>query len=79
MQSILDQSFIDLEVILVNDGSKDSCSFICDTFATKDQRVRVIHKENGGLVSARKAGLAISKGVYIGYVDGDDWIESEMY
>lgn len=79
VQSILNQSFLDFEVILVNDGSMDSCSFICDTFAKKDQRVKVIHKENGGLVSARKAGLAISKGVYIGYVDGDDWIESEMY
>lgn len=79
IKSILIQTFADFEVILVNDGSKDRCSLICDEFAKKDHRVKVIHKLNGGLVSARKAGLKISKGIYVGYVDGDDWIEQTMY
>jgi glycosyltransferase involved in cell wall biosynthesis len=79
IKSILGQTFTDFELILVNDGSLDRCSFICDEFEKKDKRIKVIHKENGGLVSARKAGLKYSKGLYIGYVDGDDWIEPLMY
>ena len=74
IESILHQTYTNLEIILVDDGSKDRSSEICDLYASKDARIRVIHKENGGLVSARKAGLAASQGTLISYVDGDDWI-----
>lgn len=76
--SILNQSFTDFELILVDDGSPDSCPQICDNFASKDSRVRVIHKKNGGLVSARNIGIQAVKGDYICYVDGDDWIHKDM-
>ena len=73
--SILNQSFTDFELILVDDGSPDSCPQICDNFASKDSRVRVIHKKNGGLVSARNIGIQAAKGiifvmlmVMIGYI-----------
>lgn len=79
VDSILAQTFKDFEVILVDDGSPDNCSIICDEYAMQDKRIKVIHKENEGLVSARKAGLRTSKGRYIGFVDSDDWIEKEMY
>ena len=75
VDSILAQSFKDFELILVNDGSPDGCPDICDTYAKKDPRVRVVHKENGGLLSARKAGLKNARGKYIAYVDGDDWVD----
>lgn len=75
VDSILNQSFLDFELILVNDGSPDSCPEICDSYAKKDSRVRVVHKENGGLLSARKAGLKNAKGKYIAFVDGDDWVD----
>lgn len=74
IESILNQTYKNLEIILVDDGSKDRCPEICDLYAKKDSRIRVIHKPNGGLVSARKAGLQQSNGVYVSYVDGDDWI-----
>ncbi|WML47816.1 glycosyltransferase [Neobacillus sp. PS3-34] len=73
------QTFTDIEIILVDDGSPDNCGKICDEYAKKDSRVKVIHKENGGQASARNAGLDIAKGDYIGFVDSDDWIESDMY
>lgn len=79
VDSILRQTFEDFELILVNDGSTDNSPNICDDYATRDARIIVVHKENGGLVSARKAGLSIAKGKYIGYVDSDDWIEADMY
>jgi hypothetical protein len=79
VDSILRQSFSDIEIILVDDGSTDDCPQICDAYAKRDSRIRVIHKENGGLVSARKEGLRAATGRYIGYVDGDDWIEPDMY
>lgn len=79
IESILNQTYTNLEVILVDDGSPDRCSEICDLYATKDARIKVIHKQNGGLVSARKAGLQASTGEYIGYVDGDDWIGPGFY
>ena len=79
VDSILNQSYTNLEVILVNDGSKDSSGSICDAFAQKDSRVRVIHKENGGLSSARNAGIEAAKGEYITFVDSDDWIEADAY
>lgn len=75
IESILKQTYPNLEIILVDDGGKDRCSEICDLYARKDNRIKVIHKSNGGLVSARKAGLKESGGSYISYVDGDDWVE----
>ncbi|MGP1459012.1 MAG: glycosyltransferase family 2 protein [Treponema sp.] len=79
IQSILRQTFENFELILVDDGSPDSCPAICDMYAKQDSRVRVIHKPNGGLVSARKSGLSTATGLYIAYVDGDDWISPDMY
>ncbi len=74
IESITEQTYRNLEIILVDDGSPDRCPQICDLYERKDGRIKVIHKENGGLVSARKAGLAASTGEYVTYVDGDDWI-----
>lgn len=79
IDSILNQDYKDLEIVLVDDGSTDGCSEICDEYLSKDERVHVVHKANGGLVSARKAGVLASHGEYIAFVDGDDWIESDMY
>ena len=78
VDSILAQSFTDFEVILVDDGSPDGCGAICDAYADRDPRVRVIHKPNGGLVSARNAGIFAARGDYICYVDGDDWAKPEL-
>lgn len=77
IESILNQSYSEWELILVDDGSKDNTGNICDEYAKKDERIRVIHKENGGLVSARKCGLKETTGEYICYVDGDDWISTD--
>lgn len=79
VNSILNQTFNDLELILVDDGSPDKCPELCDQFAQRDARVRVIHKENGGVSTARNAGLAAVCGMYIAFVDSDDWLEPDMY
>ncbi|MGP4106334.1 glycosyltransferase family 2 protein [Virgibacillus sp. L01] len=79
IDSILLQTFTDFELILVNDGSPDNCRSICDSYAMKDQRIKVIHKENGGPSSARNAGIEIACGEYIGFVDSDDYIHERMY
>ncbi len=79
VQSILDQSYRNLEIILVDDGSPDRCPQMCDAWAARDARIRIIHKSNGGLSSARNAGLAICTGDYIAFVDSDDWILPEMF
>lgn len=79
IDSILAQTYSDIEIVLVDDGSPDNCPAICDEYAKSDCRVKVVHKENGGLMSARQAGLRASTGEYIGFVDGDDSIESDMY
>ncbi len=79
MESILRQTYTELEIILVDDGSTDGCYQICEEYKKKDSRVVVLHKENGGLVSARKAGIQAATGNYIAWVDGDDWIEPDMY
>jgi len=79
IDSILFQTYENLEIILVNDGSTDSSAKICDEYAEKDNRIKVIHKANGGVASARNAGLRISTGEYIAFVDSDDWIEPTMY
>lgn len=79
VDSILNQTFCDLEVILVDDGSPDNCPEICDDYAKKDYRVKVIHKQNGGVSSARNAGLDIASGEYVAFVDSDDYLDANMY
>lgn len=79
LESVLGQTYQDLEVILVDDGSPDHCGRICDEYARRDRRVRVIHRQNGGLSAARNTGLAAAGGAYLGFVDSDDWIEPDMY
>lgn len=72
VNSVLKQSYQNLEIILVNDGSPDRCGVICDEIAMLDDRVKVIHKKNGGLSDARNAGIKISKGDYLAFIDSDD-------
>lgn len=79
VDSVLCQSFSDFELILVDDGSPDTCPQICDEYEKQDERVKVVHKKNGGLVSARKAGIEIAKGDYCIYVDGDDYVIGEYF
>ena len=79
VDSILDQTYSDFELILVDDGSPDNCPDICDDYARQDSRVKVIHKENGGLSDARNAGLRIAAGAYVSFVDSDDFIRKDMY
>lgn len=79
IDSILAQTKENIEILLVDDGATDSSGKICDDYAEKDKRIRVIHKPNGGLTSAWKAGAMEAKGVYLGFVDSDDWIDSTMY
>lgn len=79
VDSILHQSYSDLEVILVDDGSPDNCPQICDDYAQRDERVRVIHQNNAGVAAARNAGLDAACGEYIAFVDSDDWIDPDMY
>lgn len=78
VQSILAQSFEDYELILVDDGSPDSCGRLCDSYAASDSRICVIHKDNGGLSDARNAGIEASRGKYLSFVDSDDYIDKEM-
>ena len=79
VESIRNQTFYDLEIILVDDGSPDNCGAICDEYAKIDSRIKVIHKENGGASTARNWGLEIATGEYIGFVDSDDYIHPQMY
>lgn len=79
VDSILAQTYQNLEVILVDDGSPDNCGLICDEYAAKDPRIRVIHQENSGVAAARNAGVDAARGAYIGFVDPDDWIAPDMY
>ena len=79
IESLINQTYKNLEIILVDDGSPDRCPEICDLYPKKDSRIKVIHKENGGLVSARKAGIMATTGKYVGYVDGDDWVGVGFY
>jgi len=78
IESVLDQSFRDFELILVDDGSPDNCPAICDEYAARDSRIRVIHKENGGLSDARNAGLDVATGKYIYFLDGDDYVHPDL-
>lgn len=79
VKSILNQNFKDFELILVDDGSSDKSGVMCDQYAKQDERIKVLHKENGGLSSARNAGLEVAEGKYIGFIDSDDWIMTDMY
>lgn len=78
VDSILEQTYKNIEIILVDDGSPDNCPVICDEYAVKDKRVKVIHQKNMGVVVARNKGVLLSKGDYIGFVDPDDWIDKKM-
>lgn len=78
LHSILNQTYKNIEVILVDDGSPDDCGKICDEYGAKDQRIVVIHKKNGGLSDARNAGIAVATSEWITFVDGDDWIELDL-
>lgn len=79
VKSIINQTYHDLEIILVDDGSTDQCPFLCDAWAEKDRRIHVLHKENGGVSSARNAGLKVAAGDWISFVDSDDWIHPRFY
>lgn len=79
VESIVNQTYKKIEIILVDDGSSDNCPRMCDEWAKKESRIKVVHKENGGLSDARNAGIRIATGELIGFVDSDDLIASEMY
>lgn len=79
IRSVVEQTYNNLEIILVDDGSLDQSGIICDKWLEKDERIRVIHKANGGLSDARNAGLDVATGTYIGFVDSDDYIHPKMY
>ena len=78
IDSLLRQTYNNLEIILVDDGSPDNCPFICDKYAMQDNRIRVIHKSNGGLSDARNAALNVMTGQYVTFVDSDDYIADNM-
>ena len=79
VQSIADQTYKELEIILVDDGSTDNSPKMCGLWSQKDNRIKVIHKKNGGLSSARNAGIDIAQGEVLSFVDSDDFIEPDMY
>ena len=79
VESIMAQTKRNIEIILVDDGATDGSGAICDEYAQKDARIRVVHKQNGGLTSAWKAGVSVAAGAYLGFVDSDDWIDKDMY
>lgn len=79
VKSIVEQTYTNLEIILVDDGSPDNCPAMCDAWAERDPRIKVIHKVNGGLSDARNAGLEIASGEFISFIDSDDWIEPVFY
>lgn len=79
IQSIIEQSYKNLEIIIVDDGSNDGTSLLCDEFEKKDNRIKVIHKDNGGAASARNTGLDNASGKYIGFIDADDYLDSDAY
>ena len=79
VNSIVNQTYKNLEIILVDDGSPDNCPKMCDEWSKKDSRIKVIHKKNGGLSDARNAGIDVSTGDYISFIDSDDYIEKNMY
>ena len=78
VDSILSQTYKNLEIILVDDGSPDRCGEICDKWTKKDNRIKVIHKENGGLSDARNSGIEIAKGDYLSFIDSDDYVNKDF-
>ena len=78
IESILKQTYSNFELLLINDGSPDRCGDICEEYARKDSRIQVIHKKNGGVSSARNAGIKRSKGKYIMFIDSDDWVNEKI-
>ena len=79
IDSVISQTYRNLEIILVDDGSPDACGKICDEYAEKDSRIKVVHRKNGGLSAARNTGINFATGKYIAFVDGDDHIHPDMY
>ena len=79
VDSLREQTYPNIEILLVDDGSTDGTGALCDELAAKDERIRVFHKENGGSSSARNIGLSKAQGEYIGFVDSDDYVEPDMY
>lgn len=79
VNSLTAQTYKNIEIILVDDGSTDGSEELCERLSIKDKRIRVLHQANGGVTKARKSGVAVAKGEYVGYVDPDDWVEPEMY
>ena len=79
VDSVLSQTYANLQVILVDDGSTDNCPALCDEYKKKDNRIIVIHKENGGLSDARNAGISIASGSYYAFIDSDDYISCLLY
>ena len=79
LDSITAQTYQNLEIILVDDGSPDGCGGICDAYGAKDSRIRVIHQPNRGVAAARNAGLVTATGEWIGWVDADDWIDADLF
>ena len=79
VDSIVNQTYKNLEIILVDDGSPDRCPQMCDDYVEKDSRIKVVHKNNGGLSDARNTGIAVATGEYISFIDSDDWIDLETY
>ena len=77
VESIINQTYKELEIILIEDGSPDNCGSICESWAKKDARIRVFHVDNGGSARARNFGLLHAKGKYVGFVDADDWVTSD--
>ena len=74
IESLINQDYPDIEIILVDDGSPDNCGTICDEYAQKDARIIVIHQQNGGLSAARNTGIDVARGEYLMFVDSDDWV-----
>lgn len=79
LDSICGQSYFNLEIIVIDDGSTDGSGEVCETYASKDKRIKVIHRRNGGLSAARNEGLDVATGEFVGFVDSDDWIDLDMY
>ena len=79
IESLIKQKLKDIEIILVDDGSTDLSGKICDEWKTRDSRIQVIHKKNGGLSDARNVGVELAKGKYIGFVDSDDYVSDDMF
>lgn len=79
LDSILSQTYKNIEVIVVDDGSPDRCPQMCDDYAEKDSRIKVVHKKNGGLSDARNAGMAVATGEYISFIDSDDYVSDDFF